>query len=317
MGASMPTCSTDDSDPAAGAEGEAAPQYESNAWSTDLSYCLGGEGCQQFFGPIFDEFELLDPQTHSSVASVVEVLNGGMTRIQDGYCPGVCIVFSTSKQKYYLLWRRDMVAYADEILAPIRALKQASGLEQWSKEQVCALTSPNCEVHLRGKVSMLDRNKFTSLEYAVDCLNAGSASGLAQELGICVLWDADAEGFFMLWRFDKSPDAQELLEKLPGQSPPGGRLESFGGGAQRKEFANVGGRGVNPGDDAYRQVDRPTFKQAPSTSAPSNGAAGRGSHASSGRPQIDEDDIRARFEQSLAQSRAPGRGNPHAYGRGD
>jgi len=295
MGASIPTCSTDDSDPAATAEGFAAPQHESNAWSSDLSYCLGSEGCQQFFRPIFDEFELIDPKKHSSVTSVAEVLNNGMLRIQDGYCPGVCIVFSSSKQTYYLLWRRDMIAYSDEILAPIRAMKQSSGLEQWSKQQICGLTSPDCEAQLRGQVSMLDRNKFTSLEYAIDSLNAGSAGGLAQELGICLLWDAESGGFFMLWRFDKSPDAQELLQKLQGQSPPDARLLQKLHGQTRPDLFDTGlqqiadvGRAVNPGADAYRRIDRPTLTQPPPSSALAAVA--------SGRQQFDQDVVRVRFE---------------------
>lgn len=78
-------------------------------WSVDFTYTIGPEGNEEMFS---GKVQLLDRSVYSSVSSVVENLNQGLLAVPEGYC----VVFSGSKQNYYLLWREDKEAEVFSLL---------------------------------------------------------------------------------------------------------------------------------------------------------------------------------------------------------
>jgi len=70
---------------------------------------------------------------YSSVTATVEMLNRETHAVPDGYC----VVFSTSQQNYFLLWREDKKAQVVELLD----IGSKSG-NKWSTSQTISL--PPC-----------------------------------------------------------------------------------------------------------------------------------------------------------------------------
>eukprot|EP00434_Breviolum_minutum_P011188 symbB.v1.2.009872.t1/scaffold632.1/size217234/11 len=56
--------------------------------------------------------QLLDRSVYNSVSAAVNTLNDGHIVVPEGYC----VVFSGSKQNYYLLWREDKEAEVFSLL---------------------------------------------------------------------------------------------------------------------------------------------------------------------------------------------------------
>eukprot|EP00931_Biecheleriopsis_adriatica_P065049 TRINITY_DN39669_c0_g1_i1.p2 TRINITY_DN39669_c0_g1~~TRINITY_DN39669_c0_g1_i1.p2 ORF type:complete len:167 (-),score=39.72 TRINITY_DN39669_c0_g1_i1:81-581(-) len=85
----------------AGAPAEAPKPTEIGTWSIDNTYTLGAPGEAE--GLFEGKAQLLDPQVYGSVSAVVNNLNANDPYVAEGYC----VVFSQSKNKYFLLWRSD------------------------------------------------------------------------------------------------------------------------------------------------------------------------------------------------------------------
>merc|ERR1711879_63446 len=66
-------------------------------WSTEYTYTLGGHGDESTFE---GRALLLDTAAYTSVVTTVDLLNRGAITIEAGFC----VMFSNSKQKYFLLW---------------------------------------------------------------------------------------------------------------------------------------------------------------------------------------------------------------------
>merc|ERR1719456_1372257 len=103
----------------------AAPQY-AGQWSVECTKALGGEGTEYLFEGLAP---LLPRDEFYSVASTVDALNAGAAPLTDGYC----VVFSNSKQLYFLLYRSDMERFALERLG-FNPDEQTQGLPSWSED---------------------------------------------------------------------------------------------------------------------------------------------------------------------------------------
>eukprot|EP00929_Paragymnodinium_shiwhaense_P063772 TRINITY_DN318_c0_g1_i1.p1 TRINITY_DN318_c0_g1~~TRINITY_DN318_c0_g1_i1.p1 ORF type:complete len:211 (+),score=33.15 TRINITY_DN318_c0_g1_i1:93-635(+) len=85
----------------AAAASAAAPAESFGTWSTDFTYTIGPEGSEHIFE---GKAPLLDKAVYSSVASSCDQMNAGtVAGVECGYC----VIWSNSKQNYFLLWRSD------------------------------------------------------------------------------------------------------------------------------------------------------------------------------------------------------------------
>lgn len=78
-----------------------APIDSYGTWSTEYTYTVGPEGSEHIFE---GKATLLDRNVYNSVATACDLLNGGSIA---GVEAGFCIIWSNSKQNYFLLWRSD------------------------------------------------------------------------------------------------------------------------------------------------------------------------------------------------------------------
>lgn len=181
-----------------GAVAAAAPGAPSGVgqWSVDQAYELGEEGEEYIFQgkvPVLD-------RSHGSVASTVEALNMGALPIAEGYC----VVFSKSKQRYYLLWRDDK---EDEAFAKVdlSGHQQQSAEEPWSTRQVVELGPLGSEESWNQRVGLLDQSVYNSVSDAVAALNSGTVQ---VDAGLCVVFSGSRQNYFLLYRADKSAEAE-------------------------------------------------------------------------------------------------------------
>lgn len=77
-------------------------------WSASQCYTIGPDGSEYLFE---GKVELLEKAQYCSVTQAVEALNAGLVMPQDG----LCVVYSTSKQTYYLLYRDDKCEEVSEL----------------------------------------------------------------------------------------------------------------------------------------------------------------------------------------------------------
>lgn len=178
--------------PAAASAAAAVPAGE---WTTEQTYSLGGPGCEHLFQ---GKVTLLD-QTWCSVVTTVEALASGTIAVDVGYC----VLFSQSKQQYYLLWRSDKEA---EAFAQVD-LGDQQHAEAWSTSQVIALGGEGNEHTFDGRAHLLDRAHYSSVSAAVDALNAGSEP----DLGYCVVFSQSQQTYYLLYRADKEIEALNAL----------------------------------------------------------------------------------------------------------
>eukprot|EP00930_Biecheleria_cincta_P073958 TRINITY_DN61208_c0_g1_i1.p1 TRINITY_DN61208_c0_g1~~TRINITY_DN61208_c0_g1_i1.p1 ORF type:complete len:190 (+),score=33.36 TRINITY_DN61208_c0_g1_i1:55-570(+) len=93
--------------PGGGAAAPAVPAEPTGTWSVDHTYTLGAPGsCEHMWEG--KGVQLLDPNLYNSVSSVAKGLNANDPFVEEGFC----VVFSSSKQQYFLLWRSDCEATA-------------------------------------------------------------------------------------------------------------------------------------------------------------------------------------------------------------
>lgn len=129
-------------------------------WSTEQAYALGQSGEEHYFE---GKAMLLDLATWSSVSVAIEALNGGILVMEVGYC----VIFSNSKQMYYLLWRQDKETEAWAAL----------GLDEkgsWKTWQCCSVGATITEAKLVTRIQLLDKSSHNSVTTVVDMLNAGN-----------------------------------------------------------------------------------------------------------------------------------------------
>lgn len=156
-------------------------------WSTEMTYALGGEGCEKCFE---GRATLLD-RGWSSVVGTVEALNANRISIEAGYC----VLFSQSRQQYYLLWRSDREN---------EAFAQVDIAEGWSTAQVVALGPPGNEQTFEGRAGLLDRSLYPSVSAAVEALNSGT---IQVDIGYCVVFSASQQTYYLLYHSSKEEQA--------------------------------------------------------------------------------------------------------------
>mmetsp|Transcript_86093 Transcript_86093/g.180052 ORF Transcript_86093/g.180052 Transcript_86093/m.180052 type:complete len:261 (-) Transcript_86093:253-1035(-) len=164
-------------------------------WAEACAYQLGGEGSEHTWEgnvPVL-------PRDHTSVRTVIEALNNGSLVISEGYC----IVYSASRQAYFLLWREDK---EQEALAMARV--NLSEEPTWSIDQAIPLGGEGCESSFEGKIPLLDRVSYFSVSAAVDALSVGQ---LQVDDGLCVVWSDSQASYFLLYRGDKAAEAEQML----------------------------------------------------------------------------------------------------------
>mmetsp|Transcript_9633 Transcript_9633/g.17309 ORF Transcript_9633/g.17309 Transcript_9633/m.17309 type:complete len:253 (-) Transcript_9633:50-808(-) len=182
------------------AGGAAAPPAEPAVimgnWSIDNTYTIGPDGSEHIFT---GKCMLLDRALYSSVGSVVNSLNAGTPDVPDGYC----VVFSASKQNYFLLWREGVESQA------FAAIGQG-GDEKWSASQCRSLCQPGQEDQFAGRCHCLDTGRYDSVTAAVEALNAGQCveEGAA---GYVVVYSASQGSYHLLWQKDKEAEAFAAL----------------------------------------------------------------------------------------------------------
>eukprot|EP00933_Yihiella_yeosuensis_P027402 TRINITY_DN212_c1_g1_i1.p1 TRINITY_DN212_c1_g1~~TRINITY_DN212_c1_g1_i1.p1 ORF type:complete len:249 (+),score=51.50 TRINITY_DN212_c1_g1_i1:87-833(+) len=168
-----------------------APAAPIGNWSVDFTYTLGPVGSEDMFS---GKAQLLDKSVYSSVSAVVDSLNQGVPSVPEGYC----VVFSNSKQNYFLLWREDKEAEAFAVLGI------GTDSESWSTSQVYKLEGW-AEANIAGRADILDQARYDSVSNAVEALNAGIVHEGAR--GYCVVFSASQQCLFLLWHKDKEADA--------------------------------------------------------------------------------------------------------------
>lgn len=174
--------------PAGGAGGQ---------WTLEQAYELGKEGEEHIFEgkvPVLDRI-------HGSVAATVEALESGSLPMAEGYC----VVFSKSKQHYYLLWRGDKEDEAFDKLG----LGGQQPEEPWSTRQVIGLGPLGSEPAWEQRAGLLDKAAYSSVSDAVAALN----SGLVQvDIGYCAVFSESQQYYYLLYRADKSAEAETFTQ---------------------------------------------------------------------------------------------------------
>lgn len=147
---------------------------------------------------------MLDPNQYNSVATVVDALNAGNPAVPSGFC----VVFSKSRQSYFLLWRSDAEQVAFDTLGLGDELDD-SALGGWAVTQVLELGPVGSETFFQGRVELLDRNLYNSVSNAVEALN--SVKVKEAKAGFCVVYSASQQAYYLLWREGKEGAAMAKL----------------------------------------------------------------------------------------------------------
>lgn len=175
--------------------------YGASYWSIEQTYTFGPEGCEYMFE---NKAMLLDRGQFASVATTVDILNSGAYNVEAGFC----VIYSASRQTYYLLWREGK---ADDAFAVLGIDPNAEELF-WDIEQCSELGPVGCEHIFDGKAMLLDKGQHFSVEATIDALNSG---GIIAEAGFCILFSGSRQSYFLLWRNDKQSEAFVQLNLVP------------------------------------------------------------------------------------------------------
>lgn len=165
-------------------------------WSLDQTYGLGPEGCEYLFQ---GKVQVLDG-SYNSVSSTVEALVSGAVVVDEG----ICVLYSQSKELWYLLWRSDKEEEARAKCFP------------WSGEQVVCLGPVGHECTFEGKAELLPKDQYTSVSQTIDALNIGQ---LVPERGYCVIFSDSQQLYYLAYRADKEEEATSLFPAW--QAPEG------------------------------------------------------------------------------------------------
>lgn len=177
------------------AEGPPAPH-----WSVDYTYSLGPEGCECNFQ---GKAVLLDKVQCGSVAATVDAMNAGVYTVEAGFC----VIFSSSKQQYFLLWRSDKEQDAFARLD----IRDAAVQHTWAAEQARELGPIGCEHLFHGRAILLDPSVYRSVTATVEALNAGT---IHVDQGLCVIYSESKHQYFLLWHSGKQHIANSWLENV-------------------------------------------------------------------------------------------------------
>jgi len=185
---------------AAAAAPAAAVPVSTGTWGTEHTYTIGPEGNEHIFD---GKAVLLDRAAYSSVMSVCQQLNDGVVA---GMEIGYCVLFSASKQKYFLLWRSDREYEAFTALG----IQDEESSPWWTVDQAKDLGGPGTCEHMfaEGRAQLLDTSVYSSCTQTVDALNARQVDAPA---GYCVIFSQSQQSYFLLWRSGKDAEGFAAL----------------------------------------------------------------------------------------------------------
>lgn len=185
---------------AAAAAPAAAVPVSTGTWGTEHTYTIGPEGNEHIFD---GKAVLLDRAAYSSVMSVCQQLNDGAVA---GMEIGYCVLFSASKQKYFLLWRSDREYEAFTALG----IQDEESSPWWTVDQAKDLGGPGTCEHMfaEGRAQLLDTSVYSSCTQTVDALNARQVDAPA---GYCVIFSQSQQSYFLLWRSGKDAEGFAAL----------------------------------------------------------------------------------------------------------
>mmetsp|Transcript_108523 Transcript_108523/g.305895 ORF Transcript_108523/g.305895 Transcript_108523/m.305895 type:complete len:260 (+) Transcript_108523:109-888(+) len=171
-----------------------APAKPMGEWSTECTYTIGPEGNEAVFT---GKAPLLDRGTYGSVVATVASLNNNeVPGVECGYC----VIFSNSKQNYFMLWRSDKEVEAFTALG----IQE----EYWAVEQAKDLGPKGSESIFAGKVQVLDETVYNSVTATIESLNKQEVQC---DVGYCVMYSASQMVYYLLWKYGKQEEAYKVL----------------------------------------------------------------------------------------------------------
>lgn len=186
----------------------------SGPWAQKQVVRLGGTGSEWRFE---GRAPLVDATKVTSVAMAVDLLNRGEIDYPDGFC----VVFSSSRQAYHLIYRSGQ---REEALAAVFCTEDA-----WAPKQLARICSEGEEEAFDGRVFFMDRSIFSSVADAVRALNKDD---IMCPDGYCVVFSSSKGCYYLLWRVDKR-EAALRAAGLDGEEALG-----FPGPARRSRTAS-------------------------------------------------------------------------------
>jgi len=153
-------------------------------WDKDSSYALGPEGSEHKFQ---GKATLLDKDKHSSLVTTVDKLNAGLIPADAGYC----VMFSFSRQQYFLLWRSDK-----EQEAYTRLDIRDTGTLHWAAHLAKPLGPKGSEYRFQGRALLLNTSIYSSVADTVSELNSGR---IRVDQGFCVIFSSSKTQYFLIY----------------------------------------------------------------------------------------------------------------------
>jgi len=175
----------------------AAPAATTSAtrgrWSQENTYALGPEGCEHKFR---DKATLLDKDRHNSVMATVGKLNAGLIPAEVGYC----IMFSLTRQQYFLLWRSDKEQEAFMRLD----IRDTGEQLHWTPSLAKPLGPKGSEHRFQGRALLLNTSIYNSVAGTVNELNSGR---IRVDQGYCVIFSSSKAQYFLIYAQGKDYEA--------------------------------------------------------------------------------------------------------------
>jgi hypothetical protein len=188
---------------------------ENGVWNADQS-CGIGNSPQQLKG-WGGHCSVLDAIAYTSVKTAVTALKNRELECK----PGLCIVKSGTFNSFFLVWRSDKKFEAESLM------KQKC--QAWSREQSFGLgekpQKPSLYI-VERKCKVLPKERHSSVGAAVDALNNDQVHAAG---GLCAVYSAEMNSYFLLYRSDKKDEAAKRKEwtqevGLDGRWVKGGEL---------------------------------------------------------------------------------------------
>jgi len=154
-------------------------------WSQDNTYALGPEGCEHKFRL---KATLLDKDKHNSVVATVDKLNARLIPADAGYC----VMFSHTRQQYFLLWRSDKEQEAFTRLD----IRDTGEQLRWAATLAKPLGPKGSEHRFQGRALLLNTSIYNSVAETVSELNSGR---IRVDQGFCVIFSSSKAQYFLIY----------------------------------------------------------------------------------------------------------------------
>jgi len=220
----------------ASSSSSSACQVHEPRWSLYQSHQLGKRGDEETF---HGKAALLDESKYNSIRTTVDSLNS-----PDGskIATGFCVVYSASKNTYFMLFERFHMRKAYEVFSLV-------GL--WHETRSALLCSEDQQSQFAGKAKLLDSEQYgTTIAQAVDVLNypydqpdtekCQRFTGDVGEAGICILFVESTRNYYIIYGDGREDDVAEkfnvklqpvgsVATPATGMEPQDSHTSSLGG----------------------------------------------------------------------------------------